>query len=126
MRAQSLLIVRIGELNTMEKFKLDKYMEESIEYFRDVKYMSLYGILDAINSENKTDSEFYAHGQKVLKHFDDFENKSDNENFMKCLLGYYKVVESRFRIVCPVCKNDNARIYTVSIECRNCGFIELV
>ena len=74
----------------MEAYKLQSHMKESIEYFRKLEHLSLYGILSRINSDNKDDLEFYHHTQKVLKHFNDFDNKSDDENFMKCLLGHYK------------------------------------
>lgn len=78
----------------MSKFPLDEHMKDTVEYFRGIEYLSLYGILSGINSENSGNKEFYYHGQKVLVYFNDFDNKTDDDNFMKCLLGDYEVVET--------------------------------
>lgn len=109
----------------MEKFKLDNYMVRSIEYFKDIEYLSLYGILEGINTDDRSDGEFYYHAQKVLKYFNEFDNKSDDENFMKCLLGHYEEIRKSFRIICPVCKEEEKlSVFSASIECHNCDFIE--
>lgn len=78
-------------MKNIELYNLDNCIVESVEYFRKICGLSLYGILHRINCDNQSDLEFYSHAQKVLKYFNDFDNKTDDDNFMKCLLGLYKI-----------------------------------
>lgn len=73
---------------------IESHIQKSIEYFRGITYLSLYGILNRINSDDKGDLEFYHHSQKVLKYFNDFDDREDDEEFMKCLLGLYEIKEN--------------------------------
>ena len=76
----------------MELYKLPEDMQDSIEYFRGIDYLSLYGKLDLIVDESGDDPLSRYHSIKVLKHFNDFDDQIDDENFMKCLLGHYQLI----------------------------------
>src|SRR5690554_5841885 len=74
----------------MDKFLLDEYMVESIEYMRGQDGLSIYGIIKSINEESNS-GLFNRHSEKILKYFNDFDEREDDENFMKCMLGHYEV-----------------------------------
>lgn len=73
----------------MKKFELDQYMVESIEYMRGQEGLSLYGIIHAINAEDSNSELFNGHATKILKYFNDFDERDNDENFIKCFLGHY-------------------------------------
>lgn len=77
----------------MEKFELDRHMVESIEYMREDSGLSLFGTLREIVNEGAGvyDADFGKHSKKILDYFNDFDDREDDENFMKCILGHYKV-----------------------------------
>ena len=74
----------------MDKFLLDEYMVEHIEYIRSQDYSSLYGVIKSIH-ESSNSELFNAHSEAILKYFNDFDEKIDDDNFMKCLLGHYEI-----------------------------------
>lgn len=79
----------------MEKFQLDNNMVESIEFMIELReYHSVYGIMDMLASDDDNGFEFYTHSQKINSYFNDFEETEDDNNFMKCLMGYYEVKSS--------------------------------
>lgn len=75
----------------MEKFNLDDYMVESIEYMREQDGLSFYGIINAICAENSNSDLFSGHATKILRYFNGFDEREDDENFLKCFLGHYSI-----------------------------------
>lgn len=74
----------------MNKVKIDEFMVKHIQYMRSQDHLSLYGMLNSIIVGSNSDL-FNYHSKEILKYFNEFDNKSDDENFMKCLLGYYEI-----------------------------------
>ena len=74
----------------MKKVLVDINIVESIEYMRSQDGVSLYGIIKSIN-EGCNSELFNSHSEKLLKYFNDFDNREDDENFMNCMLGNYGV-----------------------------------
>lgn len=74
----------------MDKVILDGYMVEHIEYMRSQDTVSLYGIIIAIHEESNSEL-IDRHSKAILKYFNDFDEKTDDDNFMKCLLGHYEI-----------------------------------
>ncbi|MCL1696341.1 hypothetical protein [Lysinibacillus sp. BPa_S21] len=77
----------------MDKFLLDECMVEHIEYMRNQDCSSLYGIVKSIHETSNSDL-FNIHSEAILKYFNDFDEKTDDDNFMKCLLGHYEIKQS--------------------------------
>lgn len=112
----------------MEKVLVEKYIVDSIEYMRSQDGLSLYGIVKSINEESNSEL-FNSHSKRILKYFNDFDNRVDDENFMKCMLGYYDIKSDKdygdFKIICPRCNEDkNISIYSALIECNNCKYVQ--
>jgi len=74
----------------MDRVKLDEFMVKHIDYMISQDYLSLYGILKSIIIGSNSDL-FNYHSKEILKYFNEFDNKLDDENFMKCLLGHYEI-----------------------------------
>ncbi len=74
----------------MEKVLLDSSVVESIEYMREREFMSLFEIIKGLNDGRESEL-FNDQSEKIKKYFNNFKKKEDDENFMKCLLGYYEI-----------------------------------
>lgn len=79
----------------MKKYRLPKEMVEPIEFLRSLHGdISLYAIVNGVNLYETPNEEFNRHARKIDSHFNNFDNKTDDVNFMKCLLGHYVVVDN--------------------------------
>lgn len=79
----------------MKKFQLDKNMVESIEFMRSERgNFSAFSIINMIEKEVGGSTEFCNHSKNIREYFCQLNEAQDEDNFIKCLMGYYEVKTS--------------------------------
>lgn len=75
----------------MEKFKLDKYMVESIEFMRNKREnMNTSALIENILN-NQGSENFNIHADKISNYFNHFSMVEYEDDFLKCLMGHYEI-----------------------------------
>ena len=77
----------------MEKFQLDKYMVESIEFIRSRREFSpISELFSRINGALVSiDHEFEKHNEKILEYFNNLQLVVDEDSLLKCIMGHYEI-----------------------------------